>query len=61
MTQERPDNQDEEIHLWIRNPFYRTDVIDKDRSVVFGHTVTAYLPNHNMQDLGKTWHSSTTG
>ena len=53
------DNQDEEIHLWIRNPFYRTDnVIDKDRSVVFGHTVTAYLPNHNMQDLGKTWHSS---
>ena len=53
MTQEKDlGNQDEEIHLWIRNPFYRTDnVIDKDRSVVFGHTVTAYLPNHNMQDL----------
>jgi len=51
------DQQNDEDLLWIRSIFHRTSKpIDDLRTIVFGHTPTACLPNFNDSDWGKVWY-----
>ena len=52
------EEQDEDVHMWVRDPFFRTKIpVDENRQVVFGHTVTCKLPGFSNEDLGKVWES----
>ena len=45
--------------LWIRREFHTSRVpIDPQRTVVFGHTITAGLPGRTMEDWGRPWEST---
>ena len=53
------DCQTDSEMLHIRKPFHMaTKPIDKDRTVIFGHTPTAGLPGHSSLFWGKVWFSS---
>ena len=53
------DCQTDSEMLHIRKPFHMaTEPIDKDRTVIFGHTPTAGLPGHSSLFWGKVWFSS---
>ena len=53
------DGQDEDDLLWIRNEFHRSSTpIDDERTVVFGHTITAGLPGQTVNDWGRVWESA---
>jgi len=52
------DCQTDSEMLHIRKPFHTaTAPIDKDRTVIFGHTPTASLPGHSSLFWGKVWFS----
>ena len=52
------EEQDEDVHMWVRDPFFRTKIpVDENRQVIFGHTVTCKLPGFSNEDLGKVWGS----
>ena len=52
------DCQTDSEMLHIRKPFHTaTAPIDKDRTVIFGHTPTAGLPGHSNLFWGKVWFS----
>ena len=52
------DCQTDSEMLHIRKPFHTaTAPIDKDRTVIFGHTPTAGLPGHSSLFWGKVWFS----
>ena len=52
------DGQDDDDLLWIRREFHASGApVDPQRTVVFGHTITASLPGRTMADWGKPWES----
>jgi serine/threonine protein phosphatase 1 len=52
------DEQSHDEYLWIRTPFHRAaNPVDRQRTVVFGHTPTVSLPGHVPADWGKVWNS----
>lgn len=53
------DSQDEEVHLWIRRPFHSaSEPIDKQRTVLFGHTPTMNLnTSFGVKSWGEPWFS----
>ena len=52
------EEQDEDVHMWVRDPFFKTKIpVDENRQVIFGHTVTCKLPGFSNEDLGKVWES----
>ena len=53
------DSQDEEVHLWIRRPFHSASKpLDKQRTVLFGHTPTMNLnTSFGVKSWGEPWFS----
>ena len=52
------EEQDEDVHMWVRDPFFKTKIpVDEKRQVIFGHTVTCKLPGFSNEDLGRVWES----
>ena len=52
------DGQRDEDLLWIRGAFHHAVApVDPLRTVVFGHTPTAGLPGHTVEDWGEVWRS----
>lgn len=52
------DQQSDDDLLWIRHAFHGAhEPIDLERTVVFGHSITATLPGRTAKDWGKVWES----
>lgn len=52
------EEQDEDVHMWVRDSFFKAKFpVDDYRQVIFGHTVTCKLPGFSKEDLGTVWES----